>query len=479
MANAAATAGHPVSYRMSKLSSRLRLQTMLRLRWLAVAGQTSALLLTYFGLGFDLPLVATAVVIAMSVIVNVVLVLRFPTRYRLSVIDGTALLVYDVLQLSVLLGLTGGLQNPFALLLIAPAIVAAATLPMDSMLLVSVLTLATAALLGRFSLPLPWFPGEPLTLPMLYRAGVWASILCGLVFMGLYARRLAREARQMSDALTATELVLAREQRLHALDGLAAAAAHELGTPLGTITLVARELERSLPKDSPLAEDIALLRSQALRCREILGRLSYRKTERDPLHAALPVRHLIEEAVEPYRVFDKMIHIDAAPAAGVTGDAAIEPVAERRPGVVHGLSNLVENAVDFARTEVTIGAEWAEDRVTITITDDGPGIPPNLIGSIGEPFVTTRGRADPELLSELDDPSTSFAPEQLDRATGGGLGLGFFIARTLLERSGAELNIANRPAPMTGARVTVTWPRARFALAPDEPELGETFAKTS
>ncbi len=455
------------SQRIEKLSSRLRLQTILRLRWIAVAGQIGALLLVYFGLGFNLPLLACMAAIAMSALLNLYLVTHFPARHRLSVTFGTGLLVYDVFQLCLLLGLTGGLQNPFASLLIAPAVVAAATLPLESTVLISILTLAGAALLGRFSLPLPWFPGTSLELPVMYRAGVWASVLCGLAFMGLYVRRLAREARQMTDALTATEIVLAREQRLHALDGLAAAAAHELGTPLGTITLVVKELERSLPKDSPIADDIALLKSQAQRCREILGRLAGRENERDPLHAMLPVTHLIEEAVEPYRVFEKMIHIDAAPAPGVSGEAAREPVAERRPGVVHGLSNLIENAVDFARTEVTLAAEWTSDRVTLTITDDGPGIPAHLLGSIGEPYVTTRGKGSPQDYDRLDDPA-QFDPDAISSATGGGLGLGFFIARTLLERSGAELAIANRPVPMTGARVTVTWPRARFGPTAEE-----------
>ena len=250
----------------------------------------------------------------------------------------------------------------------------------------------------------------------------------------------------MSEALAATELVLSREQRLHALDGLAAAAAHELGTPLGTITVVAREIERSLPPDSPLKDDVELLRSQVQRCRVILKTLTEKSAQGDPLHAFLPLSHLIEEAVEPYRVFEKEIKIIAGPAPGLDGDAAKEPISERRPGVVYGLTNLVENGIDFSQTRVEIIAGWTAERVTITIADDGPGFAPAILGTLGDPYVTSRGT---ERTQTKDD-------------QGGGLGLGFFIAKTLLERSGAEIEVANREQPQSGAVVQISWPRASF-----------------
>ena len=433
--------------RLQSSSSRLRLQTLLRLRWIAVAGQIVAVLGTRYGLGFNLPLTWCVAVIGLTAAFNLGLRTFYPARHRLSVGFGTALLTYDMAQLGCLLWLTGGIENPFCFLLVAPVTVAAATLPMESIAALGVLTLAVAAALTRYHLPLPWYDGQPFTLPALYTAGIWMSILCGLVFIGLYARRLAREARQMSDGLAATELVLSREQRLHALDGLAAAAAHELGTPLGTITVVVREIERGLAADSPLKEDVALLRSQVNRCREILKTLTERSAQGDPLHAWLPLNHLIEEAIEPYRVFEKDIKVLAGPAPGLEGSAASEPVSERRPGVVYGLTNLVENAVDFAAAQVSVVAGWTADQVTITIADDGPGFSPAILSTLGEPYVTTRG-----------DPSRD--PTAGDQ--GGGLGLGFFIAKTLLERSGAEIEIANRELPLTGAVVQVSWPRNRF-----------------
>ena len=256
----------------------------------------------------------------------------------------------------------------------------------------------------------------------------------------------------MSTALAATELVLAREQKLHALDGLAAAAAHELGTPLGTIVLVAKELERDTPPGSPLAEDLALLKSQAQRCREILQTLTRKPTESDPLHASLTIGQLIEEVAAPHRAFLKSIEIDAGPYVGGDADAAnfdqimSEPVGERRPGLIYGVGNLIENAVEFARSRVVITARWNDREVTISIADDGPGIAPEVIETLGEPYVTTRRSSN----SKVDE----------GKATG--LGLGFFIAKTLLERSGANVDMANRNLPSRGAIVTVTWSRHAF-----------------
>ena len=253
----------------------------------------------------------------------------------------------------------------------------------------------------------------------------------------------------MTEALAATEMVLAREQQLHALDGLAAAAAHELGTPLSTITVVAKELAREAPKEGNFAEDIALLQSQAQRCREILRKLTRGPTEPDPLHARISVRELIDEAAAPYRGFNADIVITAGPALDEA--AGEEPVGQRRPGVIYGLANLVENAVDFADRRVEITATWSSRDVVITIADDGPGIPPLLLDALGEPYITTRPSPRPGHGTD-GEPS--------------GMGLGFFIAKTLLERSGATVLLENRTEPATGAVAQVTWRREVFEARP-------------
>jgi len=431
--------------------SRTRLQTIIGLRWIAVIGQTLAIVVTFGLLSIELPIAACLTLIALSALLNFWLTTRFPVRYRLSDTFGAALLTYDLLQLAALLYLTGGLENPFAFLMIAPVTVSAATLPARHTLLLGGLALVLASALLFLHLPLPWWSGRSFIVPLEYSIGLWASVVCCMVFIGLYTRRLAREARDMSDALAATEHVLAREQQLHALDGLAAAAAHELGTPLATIAVVARELERALPADGPNAEDLALLKSQTRRCREILTSLTSMGDTDDPLHAHLPLSHLIDEAVEPYRVFDKTFEVDIQPAGDATGTARSEPVSIRSPGVLHGLSNLVENATDFASRTVQVSAEWSDQTVSIVISDDGPGFSQTMLESLGEPYLTSRPLAG------------RLRKNTVDHA---GLGLGFFIASTLLERSGAEISIANRFPPARGAVVRVVWQRTAFESGP-------------
>lgn len=442
--------------------SRLRLQTSVRLRWFAVIGQTIAVTVVAFGMRFPMPIGYCLAIIACSAWLNVFLRMRYSSRHRLDASLATALLIYDTLQLASLLYLTGGITNPFSILLVAPVTVSASTLPPRNTVMIGVVAFASAAMLVNFYLPLPWDAAfelaGPLSVPPLYSLGILAAIASCLIFMALYTSRLSRESRQMSAALAATEMVLAHEQKLHALDGLAAAAAHELGTPLATIVLVTKEMVRDIAKDSPYREDIELLNSQALRCRDLLRKLTQSPEEQDPLHSTLTVGQLLEEATEPYRTGKVAIAIDAGPKMLQSGNGAggSEPVGERRPGVIHGLGNIIENAVDFARARVEITARWNDREVSIVVADDGIGFKPEILETIGEPYVTTRQSARPgarSLAGDLPAPPAAHA---------GGLGLGFFIAKTLLERSGATVSFGNRTDGGSGAIVSVAWPRRSF-----------------
>jgi two-component system sensor histidine kinase RegB len=441
----------PNESRWNETGSRLRLQTAVRLRWLGVIGQLLTVAIVHFVLGFALPLGICLALIALSAWLNVFLRIGYPARTRLSATFATGLLAYDIVQLGALLFLTGGALNPFIFLLVAPVTVSAATLPPRNTVALGLLGGITAFLLMFYSMPLPWHPGQSPDLSTLYSLGMFASVLSGMVFLALYAWRLAKEAQQMSDALAATELVLAREQQLHALDGLAAAAAHELGTPLSTITVIAKELAREAAGGSQFADDIALLQTQAVRCREILTKLTRSPTEPDPLHARMSITQLIDEAAGPHRSTSTRLIVTAGPDVDDGSAAAREPVGERKPGVIHGLGNLIENAVDFARERVVIVAKWSATDVVLTITDDGPGIAPDVLDTLGDPYVTTR-RLRPSRRSD----------QARDGKPAGGLGLGFFIAKTLLERSGAGVTLENRPRPNRGVVVTVMWPRHVF-----------------
>lgn len=440
--------------------SQLRLQTIVRLRWLGVLGQLAAIGIVALVLDFRLPVGWCLFLIACSAWLNVFLAVRYPARHRLSARLATVLLAYDIVQLAALLYFTGGVQNPFTMLLVVPVTVSAATLPpRHTIVLASMAALATAALTYTHY-PLPWYAYQPLQHPLLYNLGILSAVIATMLFMALYTRRLTRESKLMSAALTATELVLAREQKLHALDGLAAAAAHELGTPLSTIVLVTKEMQAGLPKDSALAEDVELLRQQALRCREILQKLTKHPTEQDPLHGNISLQEMLEEAAAPYMNDGKPIHIFVHPASGTSGTVQEQPLSARKPGVLYGLGNLVENAIDFSQRRVDLTGEWDQATVSVTLTDDGPGFAPEIIDSLGEPYVTSR-------------------PMGARKSGGkaGGLGLGFFIAKTLLERSGARVTLENKQAPQRGAVVRLVWQREAFEAGAERSGPGTALPR--
>lgn len=417
-------------------SRMLRLQTLIRLRWLAVAGQIATILFVALYLKFPLPVGYCISLVTISVILNIYLAQRNPATRRLTPVSAMLVLGFDVLQLSGLLFMTGGLANPFSILICVPVIISSASLPMSRTLLLGLVTFISVSVLGFYSLPLPWYEGTSLEIPRVFLFGVWIAIVSTTAFAAFYSYRVSAEANALAGALSATELALQREQHLSAIDGLAAAAAHELGTPLATISVVAREMQRAIGPDSPFYEDVQLLTSQSQRCRDILQRLTTLSAEDEAHMRRLPFSSLIEEVVAPHREFGIELN------SSIDADTDDEPVSRRNAGILFGLGNLMENAVDFAREEVTIKAHYDTDIVEIVITDDGPGYSQHMIQQIGEPYMKHRSGS------------------QLDKA--GGLGLGLFIAKTLLERSGASLTFSNLEYPETGAQVTIRWPRSEL-----------------
>jgi two-component system sensor histidine kinase RegB len=424
----------------------VRLDTILRLRWLAVLGQLAAIFIVAQGLEFDLPIVPCLIIVSLSAMVNLALQIAFNPMERMEPVYAAALLALNIVELAALLYFTGGLQNPFSFLFLAPVLISATALPVRFTIALGLTAVACASALGFFYLPLPWDAEEPMVLPPIYLLGVWLSIVLAIVVTSLYAFQVTEESRKLSDALAATELVLAREQHLTQLDGLAAAAAHELGTPLSTIVLISRELERTLAGNGPEAADIKTLREQAQRCRDILAKITQLSATGAPFDR-MKLSTLIEETVAPHRDFGVAIKVRIAVAA------TKEPVGIRNPAILYGVGNILENAVDFARSEVEVNAWWNAETVEIVVSDDGPGFAPEIIKRIGEPYLSRRPQTD-ESQSEH-----------------GGLGLGVFIARTLLERTGATVSFSNRIFPDHGAVVQIVWPRRRFEAgeSPDMP----------
>ncbi|MDR6662547.1 two-component system sensor histidine kinase RegB [Tardiphaga robiniae] len=416
----------------------VRLDTILRLRWLAALGQLAAIFVVVQGLEYDVAIIPCVTIIGLSATLNLVLQTLFNPVHRLEPLFAAALLALNIIELAGLLYCTGGLQNPFSFLFLAPVLISATALPTRFTIALGVLAAASATVLAFFHLPLPWDSAEPLVLPQIYLLGVWFSILTAIGVTSLYAFQVTEEARKLSDALAATELVLTREQHLTQIDGLAAAAAHELGTPLSTIFLISRELEKNIHNNPELADDLKTVREQAQRCREILSKITQLNSSGAPFDR-MPLSQLIEEAVAPHRDFGIAIKIRIAVAN------APEPTGMRNPAILYGVGNILENAVDFAREQVEVNAWWNAESIVISISDDGPGIPPDLLKRIGEPYLSRRRPA--------------------EEGEHRGLGLGVFIARTLLERTGARVTFSNRVFPDHGAVVQISWPRDAFETA--------------
>lgn len=438
-------------------ADRLRLRTLIFQRWMASFGQLAALVVSTRYYGMQLPLGLCFVAVGLAVIANMLAVFLFPQNKRLTETEAMLTLLFDIAQLCFLLFLTGGLTNPFALLVLAPVSVSASALALRSTLIIGVLAALFVTLIGLFNIPLRLQDGAIFSVPGLFTFGFWLSLLIGIAFLGLYSRRVATEMRLMSDALFATQMTLAREQKLTDLGGVVAAAAHELGTPLATIKLVSTEMIDELSDHPDLAEDARLIREQADRCRDILRSMG-KAGKDDLLLRQAPLTAILQEAAEPHT--GRGIEV----IFSIVGPGR-EPLVVRRPELIHGIRNLVQNAVDFAQSTVWIDSDYTHDRILLRIIDDGMGFPPHVLGRIGDPFVRAR----------RDDQDIARRPGYE------GMGLGLFIAKTLLERTGAELFFANAADRATGvagglpdrsgAIVEVTWPLA--SLLATEGGLGE------
>ncbi len=416
-------------------SHNIRLATLTNIRWLAILGQSTVLALVAGYFEYPMPVIPCLILVSMSIILNIFNTWRFPAIKRIGPPQAFVTLLFDTMQLAALLYLTGGMTNPFAILLIVPAIISAATLPPRYTAALSLSVAVAASILAYWYLPLPWPSDSVLNFPLIYILGMWGAVVSCLLFATFYVYRVAGEARRLSDALASTEMVILREQHLSDLDGMAAAAAHELGTPLATISLVAKEMDRAVQTEDPLKEDISLLRNQADRCREILSRLStLGRDTQDPL-SSVPISVMIEEIVAPHREFGVDIE------TRIDGSKRDEPVELRNSGMMYGLGNIVENAVDFARKKVIVQVNWDQQTINIRIQDDGPGFESEQLVHLGEPEVG------------------SVPGATRSRKGSAGLGLGIFIAKTLMERNGAQVDFANSPKPGVGAVVTVIWPR--------------------
>lgn len=432
-------------------STWVRLRTLILLRWLAITGQITTIAVASQVLNLTLNYGLLYMAIGASFIANTIAMFVYPENKRLSENEAMLTLMFDVSQLAFLLYLTGGLNNPFALLILAPVTISAATLRLRSTIGLGAVAMCLVSLVAFIHVPLRTDQGFILRMPEVLVFGFWCAIIIGVIFLGAYAYRVTGETNSMSEALLATQMALAREQKLTDLGGVVAAAAHELGTPLATIKLVSQELAEELD-DPILKEDAELIRDQTDRCRDILRSMG--RAGKDDLHLkTAPLATVVREAADPHAQRGKTLHFDVSPAPGGSNE---QPTIQRQPEIIHGVRNLVQNAVDFAEANVWIDLHWTDEVILIRIIDDGEGYPTHLLGRIGDPFVRKRK-------TQSDSRRPGYE----------GMGLGLFIAKTLLERTGAELSFANGSDPFLpreerpvrgGAIVEAIWPREQIAL---------------
>ena len=429
----------------------VRLRTIILLRWAAVIGKLVALFVAQEAYKLQIEMGLCLLVVSVSVMGNLIAMFIFPENKRLSETENLLMVLFDLLQLALLLYLTGGLHNPFYILILGPVTVSALVLTLRSTVFLGITAILAVTLLAEFHLPLRTEQGFLLRVPDIFVFGNWVAITIAVIFLSFYSRRVTQEMHSMSDALQATQMALAREQKLTDLGGVVAAAAHELGTPLATIKLTSAELIEELDDFPELQDDARLIREQADRCRDILRSMG-RAGKDDLMLRQAPLGTLVREAAAPHMNRGKDIHFQD----GLTDeDSQSQPMVLRRPDLVHGLRNLLQNGVDFARANVWVETRCDDEIVSVRIMDDGMGYPANIMGRIGDPFMRLRR-------SE---------PERAQRPEYEGMGLGLFIAKTLLERSGAELSFANGRDPYLasteqpqkcGAIVEVVWPRSKI-----------------
>ena len=403
-------------------------KTLVNLRWIAITGQIIAINFVYFFLNLDLPIVETHIIILIGFITNIVLQFKIQTN-QLKDLNSALFLVYDLFQLSVLLYLTGGIFNPFSLLIIVPTIVSSTFLSMGTTIILGTLTTGLLFFLKTYHKILPGSDIYNFNFPEYYLAGALVSIIIGLVFLSYFGIKFSGETKKRSEALDKLQQVMAKEYEIDSLGGQAAAAAHSLGTPLATISVVAKELKKEIGDRSNHSKDLDLLISQAKRCSEILKQISKKEIIDDQFINLIKVEDLLEEIIISFKEnTDKKITL-------FENEDKNKINIKRSPEIVYGLRNFIGNAIKFADNEVTIKLTSDDETIKLSINDDGPGFVEDIIKLIGEPYLKSKSK------------------KTNNKA---GLGLGIFLGKTLLERKNARLSFSNKE-DLKGAVVRISW----------------------
>ena len=413
-----------------RLEENLQLdkKTLVTLRYLAIFGQLFAINIVYNYLNLTFPVVESYIIIFIGLLTNLFLQFKIKTN-QLKDIYASLFLFYDLIQLSALLYLTGGILNPFSFLLIIPAIVSSTFLSMGTTIILGFFTTILLFLISYFYFPLPGIQDNTLTFPIFYKTGILVAILIGLIFLSYFGIRFSGETKKRSEAFNKLQEVISKEYELESLGGQAAAAAHSLGTPLATITVVAKELKKDIGDNAEYSKDIDLLISQTKRCSEILKKISRKQIEGDQFISSVKIENLIDEIINSFReTSSKEINL-------ICKEDKNKINIQRTPEIIYGLRNFIGNAVKFSKSKVIIFLKSEKKDISITIIDDGPGFPDDIKNVLGEPYIKSKSKA---------------------VSLNSGLGLGTFLGKTLLEKQGAKLHFS-RDKNLGGALVLISW----------------------
>ena len=412
----------------SKDNIQLDKRTLVILRWIAIIGQYLTISIVYFILKFELPFFYCSIIIFIGILTNFYLQFKF-NKNQLNNFTSTFFLFYDLIQLSILLYLTGGVTNPFTILLIVPAIVSSTFLTLRSTINLSVITIIILIILTINHLPLPHSGELHFHVPDTYLYAVPIAIIIGLIFLTYFGVRFGIESRKRTEALNKLELILAKEHELESIGLQAAAAAHSLGTPLSTITVIARELEKEIGNNPKYSKDIDLLLSQTKRCSDILKNLSKDQLKEDSFLSDIKIEELLSEIVRSYtEISEKKLSL-------LVEKNKLNPQIERTLEITYGLRNFIGNAVKYSNSFVDITLESNNKITEVKVCDDGPGFSEDILNVLGEPYIRSKNK----IISSKS-----------------GLGLGTFIGKTLLERMKANVNFDKCPKT-NGAMVTIKW----------------------
>ena len=421
-----------VEKEISSLGLGIRAKTLINLRWIAVLGQIITCLVVEYFFGFQLPWLEILLTILALIISNLALYPRYSTNNRLSETATTVVIAADILQLALLIFFTGGLSNPFVVLFITPIAITVTSLPIRSTSILIFLTIIFITILGSFNYPLESNMLD-LSVPPIFILGMWVSLFVTILFLTFYAGGLTDESRKISAALKVAENLLVKEKNLSSLDGLAAAAAHHLGTPLGTISLIANELKNDEGINENAKKDLMILSEEVDKCKKILGSLGEKPSSDDDLITKIELQALLEELCELIKVKEIKFSINFK-----DNDPGMKEILlRRRSELLLGLSNIIENAADFASTTVELNVSKSGKFINLEINDDGKGFSNSILSRIGDPYVSSRSKSS---------------------NNGDGLGLGFFISKTLLERLNISVQAYNKVHPEYGAVVLIKIP---------------------